>query len=65
MFVDTHVHLNMSRFDDDLEDVVERACAAGVEYMVDIGADLNSSRKAVSLSGRYASVFCCCWCPSS
>ncbi len=47
MLIDTHAHLNLSSFDDDREEVVHRARDAGVEIILDVGTDLETSRKAV------------------
>jgi len=48
--VDTHAHLGSSRFDDDRLQVVERAQAAGVHTIINIGTDLASSRQALMLA---------------
>lgn len=56
MFVDTHVHLNSSRFGDDLEPVLERARQAGVRRFLCPGYDLESSRAALDLAARYPDV---------
>lgn len=57
---DSHCHLDDPSFRDDLEDVVARARAAGVERLMTIGVTLETSRKAVELAktrpGVYASV---------
>jgi len=55
--IDTHCHLNMADFDDDRKDVIDRASAAGVEFILDIGTDIVSSRKATCLSKDNPSVF--------
>jgi TatD DNase family protein len=57
MLVDTHVHLNMEAFDGDRESVVHRAAEAGVEWMLDVGTDLRSSKKALILSEQFQAVF--------
>ena len=60
MLFDSHCHLDDPSFRDDLEDVVERARAAGVERLMTIGVTLETSRRAVELAktrpGVYASV---------
>lgn len=56
MFADTHVHLNSSRFVDDLGPVLERARAAGVRRFLCPGYDLQSSRAAVELAARHPDV---------
>lgn len=60
MLVDTHAHLDAQAFDADREEVIARAWAAGLGAIITVGADVDSSRKAVSLAqahpGLYATV---------
>jgi TatD DNase family protein len=37
MFIDSHAHIEMDRFDEDREAVIERALDAGVEIIVNVG----------------------------
>ncbi len=55
-FYDTHAHLDFPDFRDDLPQIVERAQAAGIERLVSIGTDLESSRNAVALAERFPAV---------
>ncbi len=50
--VDSHAHVGMPQFDTDRRAVLQRAAEAGVEWLVDVGADLLSSRRAVELAAR-------------
>ncbi|MGQ9683709.1 MAG: TatD family hydrolase [Anaerolineae bacterium] len=50
--VDTHAHLDFDAFAADRAEVLERAAAAGVEWILDVGADMASSRRAVALAGQ-------------
>ena len=45
--IDTHAHLDDRVFADDLHGVLERAADAGVENIVSVGTDLESSRAAM------------------
>ena len=54
--IDSHVHLNMRDYRDDLDEVVERARLAGVTAMMNIGFDLDSSKATVALTEKYPSV---------
>lgn len=47
---DTHCHLYGKEYDEDREAVVERACAAGVNRMVQVGTSVEESRQAVALA---------------
>lgn len=55
--VDTHAHLDFSRFDADRPVVIKRAKAAGVAAIVNVGTDPASSRRAVGLADRYDFVY--------
>jgi TatD DNase family protein len=55
--VDTHAHLQDSTYDDDRDEVVARAEAAGLRAMVCVGYDLASSRRAVELAAAHERVY--------
>ena len=50
--VDTHAHLDGSRFTEDLDLVLKRAADAGVRSIITVGCDLESSRASVSLAAE-------------
>jgi TatD DNase family protein len=52
MLVDSHVHLQFPQFEEDRQEVIDRAADAGVSNVVVIGTDLASSREAVELAER-------------
>lgn len=49
-YIDTHVHLQLPHFADDRPAVIERAAAAGVSRLIEIGYDLASSAAAIELA---------------
>lgn len=55
--VDTHCHLNDRRAFPDPSGAVAEAVAAGVERLIVVGIDTESSRYAVELTERFAEVF--------
>ena len=55
--IDTHCHLDFPEFTQDLDAVITRAAAAGVERIITIGTSLESSRAAIELAIRYPNVF--------
>ncbi|PIP08484.1 MAG: hydrolase TatD [Syntrophobacterales bacterium CG_4_9_14_3_um_filter_49_8] len=57
MFIDSHTHLTMGDFEQDRDEVIGRASRAGVGLMVTVGTNLDDSREAISLAGRYESVY--------
>ena len=54
---DTHAHLDFPQFDDDREEVIARALAAGVGIIINVGADLASSRRAVALAEAHPQIY--------
>ena len=50
MLVDSHTHIDTSRFAHDREKVIQAAIAGGVTRMIDPGCDLASSRAALTLA---------------
>jgi TatD DNase family protein len=57
MLVDTHTHLTMSEFEEDLDDVIQRAREAGVMKMISVGTDYDSSHGSISLAERHHEIF--------
>lgn len=55
--IDTHCHLEMKQFDEDRSAVIERARAAGMEYLITISSDLESCEGAVSLAEQYDFIY--------
>lgn len=54
--VDAHCHLNFKAFEKDLDEVIDKAKSLGVDNIVVVGADLESSRKAVEIANNYENV---------
>jgi len=55
--IDTHMHLHVAQYDADRDSAIERAAAAGVARMVEIGYDIESSRAAVRLAESHPTIF--------
>ncbi|MBA4063497.1 MAG: hydrolase TatD [Isosphaera sp.] len=53
MLIDTHAHLFDDRFRKDLPAVLDRAAAAGVERVVCLGIDRDSSLASVEIANRF------------
>jgi len=49
MLTDTHTHLTMPEYQD-IDEVLGRAKAAGLEFIIDVGFDIASSEKSTTLS---------------
>ena len=55
--IDTHAHLDHSQFAEDLDQVLQRAEAAGVSQILTVGCDLVSSRASIALARRYPQLY--------
>ena len=51
--VDSHTHLNSTKFAGDVEETIERAHAAGVTRLINMGDTLASSARAAALARTY------------
>jgi len=57
MLIDSHAHLDFPDFDNDLDGVILSAKNAGVEKIINVGADLSRSKKAISVAEKYNNVW--------
>ncbi|MCF6464333.1 TatD family hydrolase [Clostridium sp. Cult2] len=57
MLIDSHAHLDDERFDRDRDRLIKSLKELGVDLVINPGADLNSSIKAVSLSEQYDNIY--------
>lgn len=55
--IDTHAHLDGDRFKEDLDAVITRAKNQGVETIITVGCDLESSRASVNLSHNHSNLY--------
>ena len=54
--IDSHCHIDNERFDEDRDEVLERI-KENLEFAVNIGYDLNSSKKSIELSEKYDFIY--------
>ena len=54
---DTHCHLNFKAFAGKVDEVVDRTRKAGVNYFVVPGADVETSKKAIEIAGKFAGIY--------
>ncbi|HTL47294.1 MAG TPA: TatD family hydrolase [Verrucomicrobiae bacterium] len=56
-FIDTHAHLHFPDYDQDRADVMRRASEAGLETFINVGTDLESSRKCLELAKAHDNIY--------
>lgn len=57
MLIDTHCHLNLDHYSNDLGDVISRARTAGVEKMIIPGVNLETSLQAIHICEQFDGLF--------
>jgi len=55
--IDTHSHLDFRDFDRDREEVIVRAAEFGVDKIINIGADIESTRRTFALVDNYENIY--------
>ncbi|KKS79063.1 MAG: Metal-dependent DNA hydrolase of TatD family protein [Candidatus Beckwithbacteria bacterium GW2011_GWA2_43_10] len=57
MYIDTHCHLNFVAFKDDWKETADQCVKAGVKKMIVVGADLETSARAVEICEQHPALF--------
>ncbi len=57
MFIDTHAHLFFPNFNGEVDEVINRARNAGVNYIIVPATDIASSSKTVEMAQKYDCIF--------
>ena len=58
MLVDSHCHLSFPDYQDDLDAVMARTAAAGVDYMLTISTKLSDFPNVLQVAEAYPNVWC-------
>lgn len=56
-YFDTHCHLDMDRYGDELDLILHRSHKNNVHHIISIGIDLQSSQKAIKLAKKHEGIF--------
>jgi len=57
MFIDTHSHLFYPNFEDDLDDVIQRAKDSGVDFILVPATDLATAKEVINLIEKYDMIY--------
>lgn len=57
MFIDSHAHLDDERFDDDRETVIKNLKTDQIDIIINIGADIASSKSTLNLAQTYDNIY--------
>lgn len=57
MYFDSHAHYNNERFDEDRDALLKDIHEKGVGYIINVGADMPSSRESIALAEEYPFIY--------
>lgn len=57
MLIDSHAHLDDERFDQDRDMIIRNLKSNGIELVVNVGADLKTSKSTVELAKKYENIY--------
>lgn len=57
MIFDTHAHYDDEAYDEDREEILQTIREGGVAYVVDVGATMESTKKAIALSEQHDFIY--------
>lgn len=57
MYFESHAHLDDKRFKEDREELLGLLPSCGIDYVVNVGCDLKSSKQSIRLAERYDYIF--------
>lgn len=61
-FIDSHVHLDDERFDEDREELIKSLYENDIETVLNLGSDLNTSKLSAKLADEYPFVYAAVGC---
>lgn len=57
MLIDTHTHLQFKAFENNIHNVIKTAKDSGIEKMIVVGTNLETSKKAIELVEKYKNLY--------
>lgn len=57
MFFESHAHYDDRKFDIDRDELLTTLQKKGIDHVVNVGADMNSSKKSIELSKKYPYIY--------
>lgn len=57
MYFESHAHFDDRRFKDDREELLELLPSCGIDYVVNVGCDVKSSKQSIRLADRYDYIY--------
>lgn len=57
MYFESHAHYDDGRFKDDREEILNLLPSCGIDYVINVGCDMKSSRESIKMSEKYDYIY--------
>ena len=57
MYFDTHAHYEDEKFNENRDTLIEEMHSNGVDYIINIGSDMATSKKSIDLAKQYDFIY--------
>lgn len=57
MYIDTHAHLFLQNFEEDLDEIIQRAKDSGIDYIIVPATDIETSKQTIALTKKYEFIY--------
>jgi len=57
MLIDSHAHIHDEKFDDDRDEVIRRSFDGGMDAIITVGTNEQTSLEAIELAGKYENIY--------
>ncbi|NLK22052.1 MAG: TatD family hydrolase [Epulopiscium sp.] len=58
MYFESHAHYDDKAFDEDREELLEKLPIEGIDYVIQVAANVSSSKAGIELAKRYEYIYC-------
>ena len=58
MYFESHAHYDDKQFDDDREAVIEGLIESGIDHVINVGCDMNSSKMSIEMAKKHEFMYC-------
>ena len=53
MYFESHAHYDDGRFKNDREEILNLLPSCGIDYVINVGCDMKSSRESIKMAEKY------------
>ena len=57
MYFESHAHYDDGRFKNDREEILNLLPSCGIDYVINVGCDMKSSRESIKMAEKYDYIY--------